>query len=810
VDRPFEAAVAEARQALGIRGLPGVGELQRAIGDGRVTADDVRATVHRRHPGLDEADADALAAQVLAARDDPAPAAGPRTLAERCDALLGTAVAAAVDEQTAKWCAAYADEDAAGWTMPGRGRGLYAAWRDLAGRGPALRRTALPGVRARLDALPERADDAVLQALQALRVTDARRPAELRGQLVRLPGWASLALWAEEQAVAGLDLVELLAVRLTTERELLAAAAAREVGGDAPLRDLLDRVAEAAEVEAARVVAAEAEAADVEAADAQAAAPEAAGERPAGLPPALLPAIIALEAMEGAYADRLLAALDRPAPASPAGRPAAQAVFCIDARSEGLRRQLERQGPYETLGFAGFFAVAMRFRALGSPTTDAQAPVLLDPSHAVCEVPAAPGAERYLHGRSGLAGAEHAFHAAKEGTGAPFALAELGGWAAGPLAAAKTFAAGAQARLRARAGAAAAPAPATHVDVDAAMTPDEQLLLARTALGMMGLTSGFARVVLLCGHGATTENNPYAAALDCGACGGHEGAPNARAAAAILNRPAVRAGLAEAGVVVPQDTWFVAGRHDTTTDAVAVLDRHLVPATHAADLDRLERDLAAAGTANAAERLRRLPGASTDGGGAAVRRRSADWAQVRPEWGLARNAAFVVGPRAMTAGLDLGGRAFLHSYDHRTDPDGSALETILTAPLVVAQWINAQYFFSTTDPDVLGAGDKVLHNVVGGIGVVQGAGGDLRIGLPRQACFAGEAPYHEPLRLLAVVQAPLERIETLVERNAILRHFFDGGWVGLAARGAAGDPWRRWRDGGFHDTPAGVPAEALA
>jgi hypothetical protein len=184
---------------------------------------------------------------------------------------------------------------------------------------------------------------------------------------------------------------------------------------------------------------------------------------------------------------------------------------------------------------------------------------------------------------------------------------------------------------------------------------------------------------------------------------------------------------------------------------------------------------------------------------------------VRPEWGLARNAAFVVGPRSLTAGLDLGCRTFLHSYDAGVDDDAAALETILTAPLVVAQWINAQYLFSTTDPDVLGSGDKVVHNVVAGIGVLQGAGGDLRLGLPRQACFAGALPHHEPLRLLAVVQAPLDRIDALVARNAILRHLFDGEWVGLAAREAPGAPWRRRRDGRWeHWEPARHGLEVAA
>jgi uncharacterized protein YbcC (UPF0753/DUF2309 family)/NADH:ubiquinone oxidoreductase subunit 5 (subunit L)/multisubunit Na+/H+ antiporter MnhA subunit len=766
VDRPFEEAVAVARPLLGIRGLPAPSELRRALDEGRASIADVRAAVARRHPELGEDDVGALAARTVAA-DDAAVAPGPRTVAERCDAALGTAVAATTDEETAKWCAAFADEDAGRWRMPGRERGFYTAWRDLAGRGPALRRLARPGVRQRLAALPDAPDDAVLHALDLLGVHAAARAGELRGQLARLPGWASVAAWHEDQAIHGLDLVQLLAVRLVYDLELLAGATGQEVGTG------------------------------VQPCAAGASPPDPAGEGPAEAGGGSEPGAIALAALEGAYADRLLAGLDGVAPAAPGARPAAQAVFCIDARSEGLRRHLEGQGPYETLGFAGFFAVAMSYRALGSRRADAQAPVLLDPRHAVAEVAAGPGAERFLGGRGALAGVDHAVGRAKEGVVSPFALAEVGGWVAGPLAAARTLAAGAHARVRDRLHAAAAPPPLTQLDVDAAIGPDEQLAIAHAALTMMGLTSGFAPLVLLCGHGSSSENNPYAASLDCGACGGHEGAPNARAAAMILNGPHVRAGLAGLGVEIPEDTWFVAGRHDTTTDRVDVLDRHLVPASHAGELVRLERDLHAAGERNAADRARALPGSGARPGSDDGRRRSADWAQVRPEWGLARNAAFIVGPRAMTAGLDLGRRTFLHSYDHRVDPDGAALETILTAPLVVAQWINAQYFFSTTDPDVLGAGDKVVHNVVAGVGVLQGAGGDLRLGLPRQACFAGDRPYHEPLRLLAVVQAPLERIEELVARNTILRHFFDGGWVGLAARAEPGDPWQRWGPGGW-------------
>ncbi len=214
-----------------------------------------------------------------------------------------------------------------------------------------------------------------------------------------------------------------------------------------------------------------------------------------------------------------------------------------------------------------------------------------------------------------------------------------------------------------------------------------------------------------------------------------------------------------------------------------------MPVTHRSDLLHLRRDLAIAGRAQADERMRRLPGT----GHGRPRMRARDWAQVRPEWGLARNAAFVIGPRSLTAGLDLECRAFLHSYRTEADPDGSGLETILTAPLVVAEWINLQYYFSTVDPDLFGAGDKTLHNVVGLHGVQTGPGGDLRIGLPRQATFAGERPYHEPMRLLAVVEAPRDRIGAIIDRNAILREMLGGGWVAMCARSDPNEDWFRLR-----------------
>jgi uncharacterized protein YbcC (UPF0753/DUF2309 family) len=185
----------------------------------------------------------------------------------------------------------------------------------------------------------------------------------------------------------------------------------------------------------------------------------------------------------------------------------------------------------------------------------------------------------------------------------------------------------------------------------------------------------------------------------------------------------------------------------------------------------------------------------------ATGRRSADWSEVRPEWGLARNAAFIVGPRELTREVDLDGRCFLHSYDWEADDSGAILTTILTAPMVVAQWINSQYLFSTVDNAAYGSGSKATQNVTGKLGVMQGNASDLMHGLPLQSVYsaAGKA-HHEPLRLLAVVHAPRERLDAIIRGQEVLRKLFGNGWVTLACLEPAEDRAHvLGRDFGWHE-----------
>ncbi|MFZ0324469.1 MAG: putative inorganic carbon transporter subunit DabA [Actinomycetes bacterium] len=476
-------------------------------------------------------------------------------------------------------------------------------------------------------------------------------------------------------------------------------------------------------------------------------------------------------------------------------RPAAQLIMCIDVRSERMRRHLEAVGRYETFGFAGFFGAAIRYRN-GSGQTFDQCPVLIQPTHEVAAVPERLGVRPVLR---------QAVGAASSAPLTPLLIAEAGGALAGLAGLAQSLLPqrwnqwsrtwgslanqwGPKALVSTRPDGSS---DAAGTDLPLGLADTERIALAAGALRAIGLVDGFAPVLVVCGHSASIENNAFAAAYDCGACGGNGGQVNARVLADILNDPAVRTGLAHEGIVVPDDTLAIAAAHDTTQDSI-VFAPGAVPPSHEVALTAISDDVKQAQVLAARERLATLPGspAKPSSGHALLRsaaRRGTDWAQPCPEWGLAGNAAFVIGPRALTAGLDLRGRVFLHSYDPALDPDRSTLELILTAPVVVAQWINTQYYFSTVDSERFGAGDKATHNVVGDVGVLSGAHGDLRVGLPWQSLFGTDprvdptSAEHEPLRLLVVAHADPKAIKGIVESSTSLRALLVNEWFSLAA-----------------------------
>ena len=293
---------------------------------------------------------------------------------------------------------------------------------------------------------------------------------------------------------------------------------------------------------------------------------------------------------------------------------------------------------------------------------------------------------------------------------------------------------------------------------------------------------------MLAGHGANVVNNPHASGLHCGACGGYSGEVNARLLAALLNDQEVRTELVPQGIEIPADTLFVAALHDTTTDKVTLYTDDHPSESHRKDLDQAKAWLEAAGKVTRGERALRLPRARNE---RSIRRRSRDWAEIRPEWALAGCKAFIAAPRKRTSGRSLEGRAFLHDYDWKQDKGFGVLELIMTAPVVVASWISLQYYGSTVAPEVFGGGNKLLHNVTGGIGVIEGNGGLMRAGLPWQSVHDGERYVHEPLRLSVCIEAPREAMTDILRRHDGVRALFDNRWLHLFALDDAGRmAWR--------------------
>lgn len=650
---------------------------------------------------------------------------------------------------TSQFCAAFFDEGQSSLGADRRG-GLYASWRRFALLDEAP--TTLMGLsafRELVRALPERAEDVAPQALAHLDVPAAEHERYLASLLLDVNGWASWCAYRRWIArLAGREdgvIAELLAIRLAWEWLL------HRAGGAPVARRWQLAMASWPQVD---TVAAEARADDW----------------------------VLQAALEHAFQGEVIAQLPRGFRSARPRDVAAQVVFCIDVRSEVFRRALEVTTPrVQTLGFAGFFGLPIEYQPVGAQEARPQLPGLLGAKLRVTD--AHVDAREAAH-RAQRLQALAALGDFKAGAASTFIFVEALGLNAAASLARETLGLVEAAPVeRVGLSAAAQPKPRLAGTVGGeALDSDAQVELAAGVLRAMSLTRDFAPLVVLIGHGSSSRNNPHAAGLDCGACCGQTGEVNARAAAALLNTPQVRLGLAARGIAVPEATRFIAGLHDTTTDEVALFEVDALPASRGDELEQLVTWLQHAGDVARRERAPRLglPVESRGGLFEAVRRRARDWGQVRPEWGLVDNAAFVIAPREHCQHLRLGGRAFLHEYRWEEDRDFKVLELLMTAPMVVTHWINLQYYASTVDNRRYGSGNKVLHNVVGGhLGVFEGNGGDLRVGLPMQSLHDGARWVHTPLRLSVFIEAPREAVSGVLARHPKVRDLVENGWLHL-------------------------------
>jgi len=705
------------------------------------------------------------------------------TVAEILDRLAGGDVhvsrTAFMTDEISKWCAAYFDEGQAAWTTPWRRLRPFAAWRAAMrlDRGPET--MGVKAFRRTIADLPDAPTEAIAHIVAELAIPERALEDYLFRALFDIQGWAAYAryrVWDNALYGRGDDtLLDILAIRVAWGYALF-----KEHTDKA----FLDAWAEAMEAAAAPL------------------------DHSSAIDQNLEARLILQNAYERAFQKRLLSQLT----ASPARstkeapRPALQAAFCIDVRSEVFRRALESVAPeIETIGFAGFFGFPIEYIPIGNRRGGAQCPVLLKPAVIVCEEVTGANSDEEtetLGLRLMRRRAAKAWKAFKQSAVSSFAYVETMGLGfAGKLISDGLGATrpvpdpnrdGLDAQIAARLG----PRLDSQI-VDGRATgfsAEARIDMAEAVLRAMSMTERFARIVMLVGHGATTVNNPHASGLDCGACGGHTGEANARVAAAILNDHGVRVGLTARGISIPTDTWFVGCLHDTTTDAVRLYDTATAPLSHRAELMRLGEWLESAGARARAERAPLLGLDKAQRLDAAIVKRSRDWSQVRPEWGLAGNAAFIAAPRSHTKHLNLGGRAFLHDYDWRKDSDFRVLDLIMTAPMVVASWINLQYYGSSVNNRAFGSGNKTLHNVVGALGVLEGNGGDLRAGLPWQSVHDGTKLAHEPLRLNVFIAAPLDQLNRVISTHESVRQLVENKWIHLFAIDDDGSIHRYWGD----------------
>ncbi len=873
------------------------------------------------------------------------------------DLLFGTQIGATLDDLLSKSCLDFFDEGQSAWHAPGREAGFFASWKEVARRNI---RFLLRGLHLReLLATEETAEGMVVHVLRLLEVPESVWQGYITHELTSMHGWAGFIryrssakhyYWGQRYPA---DLVDFLAVRmvlgfalleesrrhhqtpaswtelLTLLREQPRAAYLRAelYGGtilpgwaqraeDVLVRGRLKPIAELAAAYASAKLQWENE---HQAKRLRVLACAVSGDAEAalmGLSPGQLSDLLVilrdwergegyvwLQAMESHCISELIDKIQIPVSEERSTkRPFAQALFCIDVRSEPMRRRLEELGDYQTYGIAGFFGVPLGYLEYGKGSETHLCPAIQTPKNLVLEIPATLELEEEpLYGAL-----EHVLHELKGSVLSPFVAVEAIGLLFGLGLVGKTVAPLSYHRWygrlhggkgvtrllldklspeqadsiiravqRAMIRRALAKEPSMPHDrvtddevrelreialshqhgpsalakrrnmtaadeakfietlrriylVDRAQTSlqmerlgrigfsvEEQVRYVLQALLSIGLDRNFSRFVLLVGHESRTENNPYESALDCGACGGGKGLPNARALAHMGNKSEIRRQLREHGIVIPDDTWFLPAIHNTTTDAIELHDLDLLPARHLLYLERLRDGLSAATRHSAAERMVKLgaePRVADDPFAAATmaRRQAHDWSQVRPEWGLSRNAYALVGRRILTEGVDLQARAFLQSYDYRLDPKGRLLENILTGPLVVGEWINLEHYFSVVDTDHYGSGSKVYHNVAGRFAVMTGNQSDLRTGLPSQTLLKDGKPYHEPVRLIALVEAPLAFAQRTVSRIAKVKALIGGGWVRLIVL----DPEDDYRahvfdDGDFHVHPRSGRAAKL-
>jgi uncharacterized protein len=730
-------------------------------------------------------------------------------------------------------CGAYLDQGIAYWPMPLRETGLLKAARQLLLTRPTIYPAGLQGLDAVLKEHQARdltATEVVLEMLTCLDVPPPEWGQVIQAKLLALPGWAGLIRMLEENPQLApherlpCSLMDFLALRLTLD----AAAIINAVKQSTRLKDIPElpydleasRLAQAAELfDVAQLVGlSSTDLRSLSAADFNRLQVELSRCND------LERRRLFQQAYERRHERQILIPLRKhralPSLTPLSDRLVAQVFFCIDEREESLRRHLEEVDPQmETFGAAGFFGVAIDYCGLDDPHGVSLCPVVVKPGHAVVEqaVPEHAHLHEQRQSRRKVWSRMTWLHFISSRTLVRgwFSTVTLGFFSIFPLAI-RLLSPLSYAKLMKSLNKRFLPEPRTELtfmrDDAEGRAATEGLLqgfsvpekVERVAgvLVAAGLRKAMARLVVILGHGSTSLNNPYESAYCCGACGGYSGGPNARLFASMANHPAVRAGLRARGILIPDDTWFLGGYHDTCSDEIELFDLDRLPPDHGGDLARVRASLDEARSRSAHERTRRFELApwftQAAKGLRHVQERSEHLGEPRPEYGHCTNAVAIVGRRETSRGLFLDRRSFLVSYDAAQDPEDLALAKLLGAVIPVCGGISLEYYFSTVDNVGYGSGTKLPHNITALMGVMNGYQGDLLTGLPLQT-----VELHEPVRILFVVETTPARLMPVIHASAELTQFVENHWIRLSTMDPDSGEIQVYRGQGVFETLTG-------
>lgn len=481
------------------------------------------------------------------------------------------------------------------------------------------------------------------------------------------------------------------------------------------------------------------------------------------------------EAFEWTFYDEVLKGLQTQPKQTTPSEKSFQVAFCIDDRECSIRRHLEQvDETCETFSTAGFFNIPIYFQPEGGKFSTKVCPGPITPQHLIKESNANQRHKKDLH-----------FSKRTHGVlGGLITAPTMGFWSAIQLGWSILFPTSTAAMV----------SSFKHIDKEGALsieyegTLENQLQIGFTTEEMaekiggmlkgMALVDHFAPIVYLIGHGASSTNNTHYAGYDCGACSGRAGSANARIAAYMANQPSVRTLLAQQGIFIPETTQFIGGLHDTTRDEVDFFDENILSESNKKNHKKNKITFDKALENNAVERARRFLFINKNRNKKKVhqkvKQRSLSLFEPRPEWNHATNALCIIGHRDQNKHLFFDRRAFLNSYNHHLDQDGSILLGILNAVAPVCGGINLEYYFSKMDNHRLGAGSKLSHNVMGLIGVANGMEGDLRTGLPMQM-----VNIHDPLRLMVTIEHYPEQVLEILQRNQTTFEWFRNAWLHL-------------------------------